>query len=216
LHFHRSIKGLSDLLPYSRLVAEGVVANKDGSLSAAWEFKGGDTASSTMGELDFVAAQANQAVLLLGTGWMLHIDAVRRPATSYPAPGRSHFPDKVSRLIDEERRAFFSRATCFEVTTILTLTYKPERSLAASLLTDRKTEAEILKEFQSALDNFENILSGVLKMSRLGEYRLEDSAGIPRLYSSLLAHLQHCLTGDFQPVRVPEPCAMYLDGIIGS
>ena len=205
LRFRRNLKGLSELTPYSRLVAEGVVANKDGSLLSAWEFKGGDTASSTMEELDFVAAQANQAVFLLGSGWMMHVDAVRRPATAYPDPARSHFPDPVSKLIDEERRAFFSRATCFETNTILSLTYKPERSLAANLLTDRKAEDEILREYQTALDSFENILSGVLKMERLGEYQLEDPNGGPVLYSSLLSHLQHCLTGEFQPMRVPRP-----------
>ncbi|MDL2260604.1 hypothetical protein LJB99_07050 [Deltaproteobacteria bacterium OttesenSCG-928-K17] len=43
--FRKSIKGLPELIPYIRLVAPGVVANKDGSLMAAWEFRGSDTAS---------------------------------------------------------------------------------------------------------------------------------------------------------------------------
>ncbi len=94
--FRVNHRGLPDLIPYMALVDDGVVANKDCSLTAAWEFRGNDTASSTIEELDFVAAQVNQALLLLGTGWMIHVDAVRRPSTSYPPAGRSHFPDRVS------------------------------------------------------------------------------------------------------------------------
>jgi type IV secretion system protein VirB4 len=214
--FRRSIKGLPDLLPYIGLVAEGVVLNKDGSLTAAWEYRGSDTASSTREELDFVAAQANQAFMLLGTGWMIHVDAARRPATSYPDPSRSHFPDPISNLIDRERRAFFARESCFETSTVLTLTYKPARSVAMGLLTSRKSGQEIISEFQSSLDNFESLLSGVLELDRLGEYEEEDESGASHLYSSLLTHIQLCLTGDFQPVMVPRPVAMYLDGILGA
>lgn len=214
--FRRNIKGLPDLVPYIRLVGDGVLANKDGSLMAAWEFRGGDTASSAAGELDFVAAQANQAFMTLGSGWMMHVDAVRRPATSYPEPGASHFKDPVSAMIDEERRAFFARETCFETNTVLTLTYKPARSIAAGLLNGRQTEDQLLAEFRSALDNFESILSGVLDMERLGEYEMEDGFGNTRLYSALLSHINQCLTGLFHPVRVPCPAAMYLDGLLGS
>ena len=214
--FRQNIKGLPDLLPYICLIEEGVVANKDGSLSAAWEFRGSDTASSTIEELDFVTSQANQAFMLLGTGWMMHVDAVRRPSTSYPDQAGSHFPDPVSEMIDRERRAFFGKETCFETSTVLTLTYKPARNVAASLLTSRKAGQQIISEFQSSLDNFESTLSGVLDLERLNEYEQEDETGAKHLYSSLLTHIQLCLTGDFQPVMVPRPAAMYLDGILGS
>ncbi|MDR1045350.1 MAG: DUF87 domain-containing protein [Candidatus Adiutrix sp.] len=214
--FRKPVQGLPELIPYIRLVAPGVVANKDGSLMAAWEFRGGDTASSTIEELDFVTSQANQALMMLGNGWMLHVDALRRPSANYPAPGLSHFPDSVSQMIDDERRAFFSRETCFETNTVLTLTYKPPTSLTVNMLGDRRTDERILSEFQSDLDNFESILSGVLSMERLDEYREPDEYGQSHTYSALLSHLQQCLTGDFQPMMVPRPCGLFLDGLLAS
>jgi type IV secretory pathway VirB4 component len=40
---------------------------------------------------------------------MIHIDAVRRPAPTYPDRGLSHFPDPVCEAIDEERRRLIER-----------------------------------------------------------------------------------------------------------
>ena len=214
--FRKNIKGLPDLVPYMSLVENGIIANKDGSLMAAWEFKGKDTASSTIEELDFVAAQANQAFMLLGNGWMIQVDAVRRPATSYPDASFSHFPDRVTQMIDDERRNFFARAMCFETSTILTLTYKPDSSTTANMLGNKQTADKVLAQFQGDLDNFESILSGVLDLERLDEYEQEDEFGQHHLYSSFLAHIQQCLAGDFHPMMVPTPCGMYLDGILGS
>ena len=78
LHDYRSkAKGLPDLLPYALLAAPGIVLNKDGSLLAAWEIRGQDTDSSTPDERAYVSAQVGNAVKLLGTGWMLHMDAIR-------------------------------------------------------------------------------------------------------------------------------------------
>ena len=214
--FRANHRGLPDLIPYMALVDDGVIANKDCSLTAAWEFRGNDTASSTIEELDFVAAQVNQALLLLGSGWMLHVDAVRRPSTSSPPAGRSHFPDRVSALIDAERRAFFERESCFETNTVLSLTWKPSMSLAVNMLSDRKTAHQVLADFQDQAGNFAGILSGVLRLERLGEYELTDKYGQRHLYSSMLSHLQQCLTGDFHPLMVPRPAAMYLDGLLAS
>jgi type IV secretion system protein VirB4 len=214
--YRKRAKGLADLTPYLFLVDNGIVANKDCSLTAAWEYRGSDTASSTQDELDFVAGQVNQALMSLGTGWMVQVDAVRRPSTSYPAKELSHFPDPVSAAIDEERRGFFSRASCFETNTVITLTYKPSGSLAMDIISSRKTGDKMLAEFKDHIAAFESSLSGVLDLERLNEYVLEDRFGQPHLYSTLLSHLQLCLTGDLHPVMVPQPVAMYLDGILGN
>ncbi|MDR1921437.1 MAG: DUF87 domain-containing protein [Candidatus Adiutrix sp.] len=214
--FRKKVKGLPELLPYLLLADNGIVVNKDGSLTAAWEFKGPDMASSTIAELDQVAGQVNQAFMKLGSGWMAHVDAVRRPATSYPKPALSHFPDPVSLMIDEERRAFFTRESCFITSTILTLTFKPERSLAMAMLGDPDTVDKILEDFKRDIRGFESILSGVLKLDRLDEYEDTDVYGLSHNYSALLSHLQQCLTGDFRPVMIPRPCPMFLDGILGG
>lgn len=106
IDYRPKAKGLPDLLPYAALVAPGVILNKDGSFLASWEIRGQDTASSTPDELAFVSAQFNNAIRLLGTGWMLHVDSIRSSHRAYPAPDKGHFPDPVTQLIDVERRFF--------------------------------------------------------------------------------------------------------------
>ena len=44
--FRNRAKGLPDLLNYAALVDDGVVLNKDGSLMAAWEYRGEDLESA--------------------------------------------------------------------------------------------------------------------------------------------------------------------------
>ena len=78
-------------------VDDGVVIGKNGVLIAGWEYTGDDNASVTDTERDVVSVRINQALARLGTGWMLHVDAVRIPANVYSAREFSHFPDRVSR-----------------------------------------------------------------------------------------------------------------------
>ena len=125
LDYRTKTKGLPDLLPYAALIAPGVTLNKDGSFLAGWEIRGQDTASSTESDLALVSSRFNNAVKLLGSGWMLHMDAIRSSHKAYPAPEKGHLPDPVTRLIDEERREHFSGNRCFSTSAILTVTYKP-------------------------------------------------------------------------------------------
>ncbi len=220
--FRSTAKGLPDLLPYAALIAPGIVLNKDGSFLAAWGCKGQDTASSTDDELAYVSAQANNALKLLGNGFIVHMDAVRSPHRAYSKPEKSHFPDAVSQMLDDERRAFFSKDTCYTTSQVLCLSYKPN-TLSMKVAGRAQNEAysqhkvleKGLKTFQHTLQEFEEILSTVLDMERLGEYSEIDEYGREVTYSDLLSHLQHCLTGELHPVRLPD-VPMYLDAILGS
>ncbi|MDZ7600414.1 MAG: conjugal transfer protein TrbE, partial [Hoeflea sp.] len=105
--FRNSKPSFSDLLPYAGLVADGIILLKDGSLMAGWYFAGPDSESSTNVERNEVSRQINTILSRLGTGWMIQVEAVRVPTTAYPAREACHFPDPVTRAIDEERRAHF-------------------------------------------------------------------------------------------------------------
>ncbi len=94
--------GLADFLPWAALVEEGVVLNKDGSFQRTARFRGPDLDSATPAELVGVTARLNNALRRLGSGWAIFVEAQRAPANHYP---QSEFPDPVSRLVDEERRA---------------------------------------------------------------------------------------------------------------
>lgn len=219
--FRSQARGLSDLLPYAALIASGVVLCKDGSFLAGFAMHGQDSASSTSEELAFVSAQFNNAIKLLGSGWMLHVDAVRSQYHAYSGPEDSHFPDPVSQLIDDERRTFFSGGVCYRTKTILILTYKPNfnaekmSNVTKTGGTKLTSEERNLEFFQNSLLEFEDALSAILRLERLTDYAETDENSFPVYYSELLAHLQLCLTGIEQPVRIPRT-PMYLDALLGS
>lgn len=114
---------LADHLPWAALVAPGVVLNKDGSFLAGFRFRGPDLESATEDELMSVRARLNNALKRLGTGWCLHMEARRRPASAYPQSG---FELGAAWLLDEERRRRFEDADpAFETDFRLSLTWLP-------------------------------------------------------------------------------------------
>ena len=113
---HRSKDAsVADLLNYAAVVDDGVIVGKNGSFMAGWVYQGDDNASSTEQQREAVSFRINQALSGLGNGWMIHVDAVRRPAPAYSEKGLSKFPDAITAAIDEERRQLFERmSTMYE------------------------------------------------------------------------------------------------------
>ena len=107
--------GTADLLVYAALIDDGLVLCKDGSLLAGFFFRGPDQESATPEERNYLTARVNAALSRLGSGFALRVDAVRLPSAAYPEPSASHFPETLSRAIDEERRRhFLSEGAHFE------------------------------------------------------------------------------------------------------
>ncbi|WP_313606308.1 MULTISPECIES: conjugal transfer protein TrbE [Comamonas] len=159
---------LADWLPWAGLVAPGVVLNKDGSFQRTARFRGPDLDSATQGELIATSARLNNALRRMGSGWALFIEAERRPAADYP---HSEFPEPLSWLVDEERRATFEDSgNHFESGYHLTLAYLPpeeSRARAAGMLYEnRPTEGvdwrERLTAFVAETDRVFDLLDGVM------------------------------------------------------
>lgn len=222
-NFRSRAKGLSDLLPYAALIAPDTLLTKDGTFIAAWEIRGADTESSTEDELATVSSRMNAAVRELGAEWMLHVDALRLPATGYFAPEDSHFPDRVSRLIDDTRRKTFNNGRYFTTSTFLTVCWKPSvtdarlKKLAIRDAVEKEKNflESSLESFHKSLLNIEDGLSSVLKMDRLGTVEGRDDAGKRTRFSSLLSFIQLCLIGEEYLVRVADT-PMYLDAVVGG
>ena len=136
--FRSKAKGLPDLLTYAALIAPGVVLQKDGSFLAGYEVRGQDTASAVPAELERVSMQVSAAIKGLGSGWMLHVDASRTTRRAYPDPATSRFPDRISRMLDEERRSFFRSDICRVTSTFAVLTWLPDARAARKKLTAKK------------------------------------------------------------------------------
>ena len=224
---HRSqAAGLADLLNYAAEVDDGVIVCKSGALMAAWLYQGSDDASSTDEHREMVSARINQAFAKLGSGWMIHVDAVRRPAQNYLENGVSHFPDPISAAIDEERRRFFeSLGTMYEGYFVLTITYYPPL-LAESKFTEMMFEDDISSDqkngtkdiinfFKKSCISIESHLSNAVKLTRLRGHKIENEDGSVVTHDDLLRWLQFCVTGINHPVILPSN-PIYLDAIIGG
>ncbi|XXQ52633.1 conjugal transfer protein TrbE [Xenophilus aerolatus] len=200
---------LADWLPWAALVAPGVVLNKDGSFQRTARFRGPDLDSATQGELVATSARLNNALRRLGSGWALFVEAERREAADFPS---SSFPEPLSWLVDEERRAAFEEAgSHFESAYHLTLLYLPpeeSRAWAGRLLYEnRPVEGvdwrERLEAFVVESERFLDLLEGV--MPEIGW--LDDAA--------TLAYLHGCVSTARHPVAVPQ-VPMYLDALLAD
>jgi len=211
-------RGVPDLLPYAALFANGVVLCKDGSFLAGFSAHGPDTASSTDDELEYVSAQFNRAIKLLGTGWMIHVDAVRNRYKAYPPREDCHFPDPITQLIDDERRAYFG-GDVYRTSTVICLTFKPSlgsERLAASVHSGSSVRLmdRIYSSFEQTLLEFEDAVSSILRLRRLVDVTVEEDGTDLVIFSELLSHIQLCVSGISPPVRVPR-VPMYLDALLG-
>ena len=224
-HFRDKAAGVADLLNWAALFEDGIVQCKDGSLLAAWYFQGPDIQSSTHYERDWLTARINAALSRLGGGWATWTEAVRTPAAAYPPPDLSHFPDRVSRLVDEERRRQFMReGVHFESRYVLVIQYTPpmrRKSKAADLIYDddpieRQSPADrILQGFRKAIDDFEDAIGDAVRLDRMRSYVVTDRHGREHLRDELVNYLHFALTGEPIELNIP-PAGAYLDAVLGG
>ncbi|NQD94208.1 conjugal transfer protein TrbE [Pseudomonas sp. CrR25] len=200
---------LADWLPWAGLVAPGTVLNKDGSFQRTLRFRGPDLDSATQGELVATSARLNNALRRLGSGWALFIEAERLAAADYPD---SDFPEPLSWLVDQERRAAFeAQGSHFESAYHLTLLYLPpeeSRSRAAGLLYEHRAQRgvdwrERLAAFIAECDRFFDLLDGV--MPELAW--LDDSQTLSYLHATVSTHRQR--------VSMPE-VPFHLDALLAD
>lgn len=225
---HRSKDaGLADLLNYAAEVDDGVIVGKNGAFMAAWLYRGDDNASSTDEQREMVSFRINQALAGLGNGWMVHVDAVRRPAPNYSERGVSHFPDPVSAAMDEERRRLFeSLGTMYEGYFVLTATWFPpvlaQRKFVELMFDDDAVAPDhkartkgLIEQFKREARNIEGRLSSAVKLTRLQGQKITNEDGSTVTQDDFLSWLQFCVTGNHHPVLLPSN-PMYLDAVIGG
>lgn len=202
---------LADHLPWAALVAPGVVLNKDGSFQRSFRFRGPDLESATDAELVGTCARLNNVLRRLGSGWAVFFEAERVPAIGYPA---SEFPDGVSWLVDEERRAAFSVGGTehYENAYHVTLIYMPPsdqvsgagRLFMESAMPRRGRDwREDLAAFTSETDRVLDLLSSLVP-----EIAPLDDAGT-------LTYLHGTVSARRHPLAAPET-PIYLDAILAD
>lgn len=207
--YRRRPELLSDWLPWAGLVASGVVLNKDGAFQRTARFRGPDLDSATQSELIATSARLNNALRRLGSGWALFVEAKRQLAADYP---HSDFPDALSWLVDEERRAAFAEANNhFESVYHLTLEFLPpeeSRARAARLLYENTPTGgvdwrERLAAFIAETDRLFDLIEGVMPEIAW----LDDG--------QTLTYLHGCISPHRYRIGVPD-IPFYLDALLAD
>lgn len=222
--FRQREPSFADLMPYAALVEDGTLLLKDGSLLAGWYFFGPDTESATPLERNRISHEINAIISKLGSGWMLQVDSLRVPSVGYHDRERSHFPDPVSRAIDEERRRHFKmKDRHFESRQTLVLTYKPTHQAGEGMsqfvfsteISARTRPADrALAAFSNAIREIEQYLSATISLQRMRVHRVSEVLGLREArFDSLLQFVRFCISGENMPVRLPD-VGMYLDCIL--
>jgi len=211
--YQKRPEALADYLPWTALIAPGVVLNKDGSFQRSAQFRGPDLESSTEEELVATCARVNNALKRFGSGWALYFEAARIPAKDYP---ESKFTDPAAWLIDQERRGEFEDETLqrnlYESVYYLTLQFLPPA--------DKTGKAEKLlieiPEDDKGLSVQDHLHSFILESDRCLDL-LEAQFPLAKWLSDdeTLSYLQSTVSPKRQLVKTPETPA-YLDAIIGG
>lgn len=216
----------AELLNYGWLIEDGIIINKNGSLSVSFQYTCSDSDSSTDDEKDYLSSQLNRAFLRLGDGWSMHVDCVRTEADTYSAPSESHFADRVTRAMDEERRRFFAAmGNMYESIFVVTFTYLPpsvtKRKLVELMYVKDKNAKKnpnktdvILKEFKQRIREIENTLSISLKLTRLSSYEVQEENEVVT-YDSQLEFINYAINGDLHKIRLPSQ-PLFLDNMLAN
>ncbi|WP_237681699.1 conjugal transfer protein TrbE [Agrobacterium vitis] len=222
--FRHSGPSFADLVPYAGLVDNGVILLKDGSLMAGWYFAGPDSESSTDAERNEVSRQINAILSRLGSGWMIQVEAIRVPTGDYPTETESHFPDPVTRAIDDERRVHFQKERGhFESRHALILTWRPPEprrsGLARYVYSDAASRSAtyadtMLQSFLTSIREVEQYLANVVSIRRMMTRETSERGGLRvARYDELFQFIRFCVTGENHPVRLPD-IPMYLDWLV--
>jgi type IV secretion system protein VirB4 len=210
----RDAKGLSDLIDYFALAADGIVETSTGVYLAAWEFAGQDMDALPLEEC-FAIANRLASAFALGPGWSLQCDLIREEYAEY-VKSPSNWPDPMAELVEEERRAWFTRVGVEGAPRLsryfFCLSYeakeKAVRSVAGKLIGGREEGGEgadrNLVRFERKVSEIERALESSLRnVRRLKGY--SRIVGETRQHcDGMLEYLRLCVTGQRFPFAVPE------------
>jgi len=210
--YQQNTKKLSDYLLWAALIAPGVVLNKDGAFQRTLKFRGPDLDSATPAELMGVSARLNNALRRFDAGWCLHIEARRREAPGYP---NATFPDALSWLIDEERRAVFETGgQRFESDYFLTLTWLPpaerQGKLEDMLFEGGDVAGKHAIDYAQRLDRF---IAETDQLFSLFEAIMPEARWLTD--EETLSYLHDCISDRPHRVAVP-PTPFHLDELLAD
>lgn len=223
--------GIATLCPWQHAMegepgSPSFVTAGDGRIIAGFYASPPDAASSSPAEREDTAAVTNAATMNFGTGTAWWNDVAVVPAAAYPGPEHSHFPDPISRMVDEERRRqFMLEGAHFENERAFVVCFTPSAAAASRFGQmmyrrrgrddDNSPQALALRAFELMLHRFETRAGAALGLRRMASYRHTDIMGREHRRDELVNYLHYCLTGKALELNIPA-AAMPLSGVIGG
>lgn len=157
-----------DYLPWIIMNENGVILNKNGSISKIYRYTADDMEHITNYGLFRYRHNFNEILKRLDERFTIQIDSIRRPSNYYP---KSKFKEKILQELDFSRKKQYLDGKFYETENFLTITYFPPRDSAKKIekfLYTNKEEVDLVKE---ALERYEEDTS--IFLSLLSEHFLE-------------------------------------------
>lgn len=207
---------LYERLPWSMIVAPGVVALKAGLLQRTVRLRGHDTSTHSAAELAGAMRRLSDILAGLGGGWSLFSEVRREPVGEYPD---SRFAEPVCALFDSVRRHAFTECgdELFCSVTYLTFVYQPpaptQQTLLARLFAKNPGAPEagsargerLAANIEHFVATSQVILGRLSAVYARADWLTDDET---------LTYLHACVSTRAHRVRCPESGAMYLDHVL--
>lgn len=194
--FWQKEKSVSALIPFSSVVAPGLVMGRNGELMATLHLEGITFETQSLETLEVACRQLNNFYCTIAKpDRILQVHRVRRPVTEHltaPKEGIARdFAVKYNRQMGEK--------TLFTTELYLTLIDRPNTA------PHKRTVGQYEEEIKDRIELFETVFEslrsnlGIYRPVRLGEYEEKGET-----FSELLSFYNFLITGGWQKIRLPE------------
>lgn len=220
--FRSSALAFPDILNYASFIDNGVLLNKDGSLTAGFYYRAGDISSMTLTDRNSLSIKINNILTRLGNGWAVHIDCSRHKVENYIS-GNTYYKNEIAQLLENERKAYFKNVEHYENSFNIIFTYLPPHK-NVSKITDlmivdegvsKNQSAKLLEYFKNSIMELERSLSNFIKIEKMQQRVFIDEYDNEYIVDDLLEYIHFCICGQKQSVILPN-APMYLDCLIGA
>ncbi|RAX56474.1 conjugal transfer protein TrbE [Helicobacter monodelphidis] len=225
--YRDTLQGLPDILNYACYLEDGILLNKDGSLTAGFYYRGSDISSLTNEQRSYIAVKINAALLKLENNWSMHIDCSRTRIEDYIDINSNIFSNEINWILEKEREMYFTKNAHFESIFSVTITYLPPLQVMNKIrdlmfIDEGKNSknaqdesAKILAEFKTKVFDIQRTLKNYIRIFPMVAKEFRDEYDNVGYYDDLLEHINFCITANRQKIRLPS-CGMYLDSYIGT
>ncbi len=220
--FRSKAKAFPDILNYASFIDEGILLNKDGSLTAGFYYRAGDISSMTISERNTLSARINAILNTLGNGWAVHIDCSRIKTENY-IDGETFYKSNIAQILENERKHYFENVEHFENLFTMIFTYLPPHKNISKITNlmiidenvNKNQSDKILEYFKTTLQKLEDSLSNYIKIERMLPRVVTDEYNNEYILDDMLEYINFCICGERQKIILPN-APMFLDCLLGG